>query len=270
MGRSIEDVAILLTAIAGSDPADPATAQADAHRRDYTSGLTTANLKGKRLGVLSFATGFSPSVDKVFAAAIALLKAEGANVIELKNYMPPSDLGDKELIVLLSELKYNLNTYLATTPSAVKTRTLKSIIAFNHATSRETELFNQELFERAESTNGLSDPAYLDARKYSLHHASKDGIDKLIADNHLDALIAPSYGPAWRIDLVTGDHYSGKSSILPAIAGYPHLTVPMGQIEGLPVGISFISSAWSEERLLALGYAFERASKARPPTLLHR
>ncbi len=269
MGRSVEDVAILLTAMAGADAADPATAQADAHRRDYAAGLAKASLKGRRLGILSFATGLSPADDARFAEAVALLKAQGAEVIELHDYKPPADLGDDELVVLLSELKNDLNAYLATTPAAVKTRTLADLIAFDRATPRETVLFGQDLFEKAEATTGLDDPAYLKARRDSLREAGAEGIDRLIADNRLDALIAPSFGPANRIDLVTGDHTAGQASTLPAIAGYPHLTVPMGQVQGLPVGLSFIGPAWSEARLLALGYAFEQAANARrPPTYI--
>ncbi|MDR3513137.1 MAG: amidase [Caulobacteraceae bacterium] len=265
MGRSVEDVALLLTAMAGSDPADAATAGADAHRADYAAGLAGASLKGRRLGVLSFATGFSPTVDAVFAQAVAQLKAEGAEVVELKDYRPPESLGDEELAVLMTELKADLNAYLATTPPAVKTRTLAEVIAFNRASPREMALIGQELFELAEATKGLDDPAYLKARADSLRQAGAEGIDRLLADNRLDALIAPSYGPAYRIDVGTGDHDVGSSSTLAAVAGYPHLTVPMGQIRGLPVGISFIGPAWSEARLLALGAAYERAAEARRP-----
>ena len=263
MARSVEDAAILLTAMAGSDPADPATAQADAHRHDYAAALAGASLKGKRLGVLSFATGLTPESDALFAAAVARLKAEGAEVIELKDYKPPEGLGEDETTVLMTELKADLNAYLATTPLTVKTRTLADVIAFNKATARELVLFGQETFETAEATKGLDDPAYVKARADALKAAGADGIDKLIADNHLDALIAPTYGPASRIDVVDGDAISGRSSRLAAIAGYPHLTVPMGQARGLPVGLSFIGPAWSEDRLLALGAAFERSAKAR-------
>jgi amidase len=265
MGRSVEDIAILLTAMAGSDPADPATADADAHRQDYAAGLAGASLKGKRLGVLSFATGGASSADTAFAAAVALLKAQGAEVVELPAYKPPPELGDDELAVLLTELKVDLNAYLATAPPAVTTRTLADVIAFNRAHPRELSLFGQELFEQAEATKGLDDPDYKRARADAHRLAGVEGIDALIQDNHLDALIAPSYGPAWRIDVVTGDHGSGRSSSLPAISGYPHLTVPMALDHGLPLGLSFIGPAWSEERLLQLGYAFEQAAQARRP-----
>jgi amidase len=265
MGRSVEDVAILLTAMAGSDAADSATAPADAHRSDYASALTGATLKGKRLGVLSFATGLSPSVDAVFADAIAALKAQGAEIVELKDYKPPAELGDQEGQVLLSELRVDLNAYLATTPQTVRTRTLADVIAFNRSTPRELSLFGQDFFELSDTTKGLDDPAYVAARAASLRHAGAEGIDRLLTDNRLDALIAPSYGPAARIDVAAGSNSSGRSSRLPAISGDPHLTVPMGDVRGLPVGLSFIGPAWSEGRLLALGYAFEQATHARKP-----
>ena len=267
MGRSVEDIALLLTAMAGSDPADPATRDADGHRTDYAAALAKADLKGKRLGVLVYATGLSPGVDAAFDKAIAVMKARGAEIVEIKDYKPPADLGDKEFLVLGTELKADLNAYLASTPQAVKTRTLADVIAFNAATPRETVLFGQDIFEQAQQAKGLDDPAYLAARADGQRQAGPEGIDKLITDNHLDALIAPSYGPSGKIDLAGGDRIGGRSSSLPAVSGYPHLTVPMGQVEGLPVGLSFIGPAWSEARLLALGYAYEQASHARkPPT----
>ena len=269
MGRSVEDVALLLTAMAGADPADPATKQADSNRTDYAAALAKADLKGKRLGVPMITTGISPEVDAVFAKALAVLESRGAEIVELNDYKPPDDLGAKEFVVLSTELKADLNAYLASTPTTVKTRTLADLIAFNAATPREMVLFGQETFIAAEQTKGLDDPAYLAARADSQREAGPEGIDKLLADNRLDALIAPSYGPSSRIDLVGGDHVHGRSSTLPAVSGYPHLTVPMGQVDGLPVGISFVGPAWSEARLLALGYAYEQAAQARkPPTYI--
>ena len=146
-------------------------------------------------------------------------------------------------------------------------RTLADVIAFNRATPRELALFGQDLLETAEATLGLADPAYLAARADSLRDAGGGGIDHLLAADRLDALIAPTYGPAQRID-ISGDHYSGgESTTMAAIAGYPHLTVPMGQARGLPLGLSFIGPAWSDAAMLALGYAFDRAAHARrPPT----
>jgi len=263
MTRTVEDAAILLTAIAGSDPADPATAGADAHRIDYAAVLKTATLKGKRLGVLKALTGYDAATDAVFAAAVAALKAQGAEVIELPDYRPPKEIGADEHIVLMAELKATLNAYLASTPAAVKTRTLADLIAFDRAHPRETVLFGDETFEAAETTTGLNDPAYLAARAEGRRLAGPEGIDRLLTDNRLDALIAPTTGPAFRIDSVDGDHFSHSASSLPAVAGYPHLTVPMGSVKGLPVGLSFIGTAWSEASLLQLGYAYEQATHMR-------
>ena len=269
MARSVRDAAILLTAMAGADPADPATAQADTHVCDYAAGLESASLKGRRLGILGFAVSLSPTVDAVFAEAVALLKAHGAEVVELADFKPAAELGANERAVLLSELKTDLNAYLATTPAAVKTRTLAELIEFNAASARELVLFGQEFFEQAQATKGPTDEAYLKARADSMRQAGAEGIDALIAAHRLDALIAPSYGPASRFDFAAGDHIAGRSSQLPAVSGHPHLTVPMGQVRGLPVGLSFIGPAWSEALLLGLGHAYEQAAQARrPPTYI--
>jgi len=267
MARSVADVALMLTGMAGSDPADPATLDADAHATDYSAAIAGATLRGKRIGVLRFATGQLPQVDDLFERALTAMRAQGATIVEIRDFKPDPKLGDDELLVLLTELKADMKTYLASTPPSVKSRTLADLIAFNRATPRELALFGQELFEQAEKTKGLRDPAYLAARKRSQHAAGADGIDKLIDANELDALVAPSDGPAWRTDVVTGDHSIGGADSLPAIAGYPHLTVPMGLVRGLPVGISFIGKAWTEAALLGLGAAYEKAThQRRPPT----
>jgi amidase len=161
--------------------------------------------------------------------------------------------------ILLAEFKAGINAYLATTPPAVKTRTLADLIAFNHAQPRELEWFGQEIFEQAEATSGLGDPAYLEALRRARVASTEAGIDRLLRENDVVALVAPTAGPAWLIDLVNGDRSTGSASTLPAMAGYPHLTVPMGEVHGLPVGLSFIGPAFSERRLLTLGYGFEQA-----------
>jgi amidase len=262
MGRTVADVAALLSAMAGSDPMDKATVAADAHKSDYAAGLDAGALKGVRLGVLRFATGYSAGTDAAFDAALSVLKAQGAELVDIDAF-DAKEVGDNELTVLLTELKADMNAYLASTPATVKTRTLADLIAFNKATPQEMAWFGQDLFEKAEETKGLDDPDYLKARAASLKAAGPKGIDKLLADNKVVALIAPTGGPAWTIDLVNGDHFGGSVSALPAVAGYPHLTVPMGYVHGLPVGLSLIGPAWSEQRLLSLGYAYEQASRAR-------
>jgi amidase len=268
MARSVRDAAILLTAIAGTDPADPATANADAHRTDYVAALDPAALRGKRIGVMRFAAGFNPQVDALFEAAVAQMRSAGAALIEIPAF-DTKPMRDAEKIVLMDELRTDLDAYLATTPPAVKARTLADLIAFNRAhADREMPWFGQDQFEKSEAGMGMADPAYPAAAAAARRSAGPDGIDAMLAHDQLDALIAPTTGPAWTIDLVVADHYSGGSAAgLAAIAGYPHLTVPLGQIHGLPVGISFIGPPWSEPLLLGLGFAYEQQSRARrPPT----
>jgi amidase len=260
MGHSVTDVALLLTAMAGTDPLDAATKDADQHKPDFMAALDPHALQGKRIGVMRFEAGFHPQTDAVFAHALDVLRKAGATTIEIEKWPGLDAIGDAELIVLLTELKVDIATYLAATPKNVTSRTLADLIAFNktHA-DRELAPFGQELFEKGEATQGLDDAGYKAARASSLRLAGVDGIDKMLADNKLDALVAPTAGPAWVVDTVNGDHSSGGASTLPAVAGYPHLTVPMGLVSGLPVGFSLIGPAWSEARLLGLGYAFEKA-----------
>ncbi|PTQ13622.1 amidase [Sphingomonas oleivorans] len=266
MTRTVRDAALILSAIAGSDPADPATAQADAHRADYVAALRPDALRGQRIGVMRFATGFSPATDALFERALAQLRAAGAILVDIsESGIDRRAIGDAEFTVLRTELKADLNAYLATTPPAVKSRTLADIIAFNAANApAEMPLFAQESFLQAETTKGLSDPAYLQARETSRRLAA-EGLDRLLADNKVVALIGPTATPAFPIDSVNGDRSggSGGAGSLAAVSGYPHLTVPMGAVRGLPVGLSFIGPAWSEATLLALGHAYEQASRAR-------
>jgi len=265
MGHSVTDVALLLHAMAGSDPMDPATANADKHVTDYAGALDAHALQGKRLGVMRFEAGFHPETDAVFAHALDVLRHAGATLVEIDTFKNADAIGDAELIVLLTELKADLNAYLATTPASVATRTLADLIAFNRAhADRELGLFGQELFDKAEATTGLGDAGYQAARALSLRLAGTEGIDALLAHDKVDALVAPTAGPAWVVDTVNGDHSTGQTSTLPAVAGYPHLTVPMGEVFGLPVGLSIIGPAWSEARLLAFGYAFEQAAHFKP------
>lgn len=267
MARHVRDAALLLTAMAGSDAADPATAEADARRRDYAAALSPEALRGKRIGVLRYRTGTNPAVDALFAAALAELHQRGAELVDIAESGVPRTLGEHELTLLLTEFKAGVNAYLATTPPAVTTRTLADLIAFNeaHATT-ELRLFGQRIFIEANATQGLDDPAYLKARAEAKRLAGPEGIDRLLAANRVSLLVAPTMGPAWMTDVVNGDQYSGgSSSQLPAVAGYPHLTVPMGAVKGLPVGLSFIGPAWSDAEVLAAGYAYDQASRLRQP-----
>jgi amidase len=268
MGRSVADVAAMLTVMAGTDPADPATAEADAHRTDYVAALQGASLAGRRLGVLRPGGRKSVAELALFDRTLDALRAAGAVLVEVE---PPSQpgVGEAEQLILQTELKADMAAYLATTPPAVRVRTLADLIAFDAATPRELALFGQETFEKAETTSGLDDPAYVRAKALAHRLTGPEGIDRMLADNRLDALVAETTSPAWRSDVVDGDNSQGSASGMAAMAGYPHLTVPMGQVRGLPVGLSFIGPAWSDARLLALGQAFEQAAHARRPPAYH-
>ena len=264
MTKDVRTAALVLAALAGSDPADAATADADSHRADYTAGLDTKALNGVRIGVMRFTTGWSPATDAVFEAALAVLKAKGAVLVDVAEPKDRRAIGVNERIVLHTELKADLNAYLATTPPAVQARTLAEVIAFNTAyADRVLGLFGQDSFEKAQATKGLDDPAYIAARAESLA-AAKAALDTMLAANNVAALVGNTASPAWPIDAVLGDQSpGGGAGSLAAVSGYPHLTVPMGAVSGLPVGLSFIGPAWSEARLLGLGYAYEQASRAK-------
>lgn len=257
MTQSVADAALLLTAIAGSDPADPATAEADARKTDFAKGLGTASLKGVRIGVLRKQAGPHSGVNALFAKAQADLVAAGAVLVPI-DYDPPGEMFRDEGLVLRFELKEGLNAYLGGLPGTPRVRTLADVIAFNKAHPEELRWFGQETFEGADK---LSDrAAYQAARANSLRLAGAEGIDRLLRENSVAVLIAPTEGPAWPIDLVTGDHFLpiGAGS-LAAIAGYPHLTVPMGATEGLPIGLSLIGTKWDDARVLSFGASYERA-----------
>ncbi len=261
MTRTVRQAAELLGVIAGTDLADPATHEADAHQADFTAGLSASALRGTRIGVMRFAAGFG--TDQPFEAALSVLRAQGATLVEIKTFDDKA-IGDNENVVLMTELKAGLNAYLATTPRSVVSRTVADLIAFNTAhAEQEMALFGQESFLKAEATKGTDDPAYRKARLTSFTAAGPNGIDRLLRENRLDALVGPTMPPAWKIDAVNGDQIAGGGAgSLAAVAGYPHLTVPMGQVKGLPVGISFIGAKWSDGRILSLGYAYEQASRA--------
>ena len=263
MTRTVRDAALILSAIAGSDPADPATREADERRRDYAAGLSEQSLQGKRIGVLRFATGFG--TEAAFEAALETLRQQGAVLVDIDKFEHRRAIGDNEFTVLLAEFKAGLNDYLATTPATVRTRTLADVIAFNNAhAGRELALFGQDVFEQAEKTKGLDDPEYKKARETSFRLAGPEGIDRMLKDNKLDALVSPTVAAAWLIDTVHGDFYpGGGAGSLAAVAGYPHLTVPMGSVKGLPVGLSFIGPKWSDQLILSLGYDYEQASQKR-------
>jgi amidase len=269
MTASVREAAELLTVIAGSDPADPATLEADRHKRDYAAGLDAGALKGKRIGVMRFASGFG--TDAPFETALALLREKGAILVDIKKFDDKA-IDKNELPVLLTELKADMDKYLKSSPAPIRARTLDDLVAFdNDHQKQELSLFGQELFLRAKKTKGLGDPAYKKARATSFKAAGPNGIDKLLKDNRVVALVGPTMPPAWKIDAVNGDQSSGGGAgSLAAVAGYPHLTVPMGLVKGLPVGLSFIGPKWSESLLLTLGYAYEQARGPFPTPKFYR
>ncbi len=265
MTLSVRDAALLLTLLAGSDPADPATAEADARRSDYAATLSTDGLRGVRIGVMRDRLGTRADIVTLFDAAIATMRAQGAIIVDIADTRTGFEtLGDMEGEILFTELKADMAAYLAGRPGDTGPQTLADLIAFNRANPAELRWFGQELFELAESKPGLDDPDYIAARDTARRLAGPDGIDRLRRDNGVDLLIGITNGPAWSIDLVNGDQFAGPSaSQLPAVAGYPHLTVPMGTVEGLPIGLSFIGTRWDDARVLSAGHAYELASGKR-------
>ena len=273
MTRTVADAAILLTALTGVDPRDPATSRSAGRSRDYTKALATDALKGARIGVArNKYFGYSPPADRVIEAAIAKMKAAGAVIVDPADIPTASRLEACELDILLYEFKAGLNAYLGALTSKARVRSLKDVIAFNERErDREMPYFGQELFKQAELKGPLTSPAYRRALTTCRTRARTMGIDAVMRRLKLDALVAPTGSPAWPIDLINGDHFLGASSTPAAVAGYPSVTVPAGHVQGLPVGISFIGLQWSEARLVGLAYAFEQATGHRqPPTFLSR
>ncbi|MCQ9154758.1 amidase [Acidomonas methanolica] len=257
--RTVRDAALLLTVLAGSDPTDPATKTADRHSMDYVKHLNPSAVQSVRLGVMRFAEGTDPAVRVAFEKSLDTLRAAGATLVDIPTF-DAQDLNEKEFQALLGEFHMAIDLYLSHTPPGVKTRDLEAVIAFDRANARtEMPYFGQDVFEQAADTSSTTDPR--ETRQAAYEIAATNGIDAMLAKNHLDALIAPTYGPAWSIDLIYGDRTGGgwNAGQLAAVAGYPHLSVPMALVHGLPVGLSFIGPAWSEALLLSLGAGWEAA-----------
>lgn len=265
MTLTVRDAAAVMTVIAGSDPADPATAEADARKADYTAALSSDALKGKRIGVLRDRIGDRADVTALFDTALKQISDLGATVVEIADSRKGlEELGVAEFEVLMTELKADMAAYLASVPAKDGPKTLADLIAFNKANPAELKWFDQSLFELAESKGGLDSPAYLAAREKAVRLAGAEGIDRLLKTHGVDLLVGVTNGPAWVSDLGKGDRFDGPSaSQLPAVAGYPHLTVPMGSVEGLPIGLSLIGPKWSDADILAAGYAYEQVSRKR-------
>ncbi|MDB5421651.1 MAG: amidase, partial [Brevundimonas sp.] len=264
IATTVEDAASVLTVIAGSDPADPATAEADARKVDYRAALDPNSLSGARIGVLRYATSYSAPTMAVFQQNLQVLRDAGAVLVDITKAPDLRTIGGDSFKVLMYELKADLNAYLASTdPRQVKTRTLADLITFNNQTPQETVLFGQELFEQAQAKGDLTSQDYIDARANSFRAAGPEGIDRMMADNHVIALIAPTTSRAWTNNRDDDDNAQGSTSSIAAVAGYPHLTVPMGFDRGMPVGLSFIGGKWDDATILSLGYAFEQKTHAR-------
>jgi len=266
MCRTVEDAAILLTVLAASDPNDPITAQAAKEKKDYTQFLQKDGLKGMRIGVGRQYFGRNDKVDKTIEPHLQVLKNGGATLIDV-TFPKLKDFGDAEYEVLLFEFKEDLNKYLAARGTNM---TLADLIKFNEKNSvREMPYFGQEIFIQAQAKGDLNERAYRLALQQSKLMTQEQGIDAVMAKDKLDAIVAPSGGPAWMTDLVGGDCGVFESSSLAAVAGYPNITVPAGFVQGLPVGISFFGKAFSEPTLIKIAYAFEQATMARrPPKLM--
>jgi len=264
MARTVRDAAILLGALAGADPRDKFTAEANAKRqKDYTQFLDAGGLKGARLGIARKYFGFSDAVDALMNHLIDEMKTAGAVIVDPADLETHGKFDETELLVLMYELKADLNAYLATRPDA-QVKSLADVIAFNEKNhDKEMPYFAQDLFIKAQEKGPLTDKEYIAALAANHSLSREKGIDAVMNKFHLDALVGPTGGPAWITDLANGDHAVGGSSNAAAVAGYPNINVPAGFVFGLPVGISFFGRAWSEPTLLKIAYGFEQLVNAR-------
>ena len=268
MARSVADAAALLGGMIGRDTADRATTRRPVSVAvDYTKSLDAGALKGARIGVARKKyTGYSPATDRLLEAAIATLKAQGAVIVDPADIPTASQLDDCEFAILLYEFKADLNAYLKRLPPSANVHSLADLIAFNEREKdRELQYFGQEILTMAQKKGPLTSATYRKTLATCGTRARTLGVDAVLTKHRLDAIVAPTGGPAWTTDLVNGDHFTGASSTPGAVAGYPSVTVPAGDVQGLPVGLSFIGTAWSEARLIALAYAYEQATKHRKP-----
>jgi amidase len=267
MCRTLRDAAILLGALTGVDPEDSYTSDSQGKSStDYTKFLDANGLKGARIGVARKYFGFSEAVDGVMAEAIDVMKKQGATIVDPADIETFGKFDDSEFLVFLYELKAGIGKYLAKLGPAAPMKNLADLIAFNNQNAaREMPYFGQDTFLKSQEKGPLTEREYVDALEKNHRLTRVEGIDALMDKLKLDALIAPTGGPAWLTDLVAGDHFAGGSSNAAAVAGYPNINITAGYIFGLPVGISFFGRAWSEPTLLKLAYGFEQATQARKP-----
>lgn len=263
MTRTVTDAAVLLDAMMGADAADPVTAEGAERRLAMTARLRKDSLKGARLGVARNFFGSNDALDAVIEQALLVLKAQGATLVDVE--VPNTErYGDSETAVLLHEFKPGLATYLAAYAPHARIKNMADLIAFNQRErSREMPFFGQEHLLASQAKGGLDSAEYVAALANNQRYARAEGIDKVMQDNMLDALVAPTGGPAWLTDFINGDHYGGSFSTPAAVAGYPHVTVPAGAVRGLPVGLSFVGMAYSDAALIGMAYAYEQAAQAR-------
>src|SRR3984885_11791616 len=265
MCRTVRDAAIMLGALTGVDPRDSATENSQGKSlTDYARFCDPDGLKGARIGVARKYFGFNDAVDALMEQSLDAMKRQGATLIDPADIETLGKFDESELLVFMYELKADLNAYLATLGPHAPVRTLKEIIDFNDRNrQKEMPYFGQDLFLKAEAKGPLTEKAYVDALEKNHQLARTEGIDATMDKHHLDAIVAPTGGPAWITDLVNGDHVAGGSSNAAAVAGYPNINVTAGFISTLPVGISFFGRAWSEPTLIRLAFAFEQTVKAR-------
>ncbi|MCK5076219.1 MAG: amidase [Calditrichia bacterium] len=271
MARTVKDAVILLGALSGIDPRDDITKESESKSyKDYTRFLDPQGMKGKRIGVARNYFGFHPKVDELMNTAIEKMKELGAVIVDPANIETRGEYGSSSFDVLLYEFKADLNKYLASLDKNVAVHSLKELIKFNEANKDlEMPYFGQDILHLAQEKGDLSSREYIDALKKVKELSRDKGIDATLKKHNIDAIIAPTGGPAWFTDWVNGDHFLGSSSSPAARSGYPNITIPAGFIHGLPVGISFFSTAYSEPLLIKLTYAFEQATKhRRPPQFL--
>lgn len=267
MARTVGDVAILLGALTGVDPRDPVTGESRGRSHtDYTQFLDPNGMRGAKIGVARRFFGFNEKVDQLMDEAIEVMKHLGAEILDPADVVTADQLEDIEFEVLLYEFKTDLNTYLAGLGPSTPVHCLKDVIEFNERHRDEVmPYFGQDILLKARERGPLTDEVYINALETNRRLAREEGIDATLRECRLDAIVAPSGGPAWLTDVVNGDHHSGGSSSPAAVAGYPNITVPAGYIHGLPVGISFFAGPYQEPTLIKLAYAFEGATKVRRP-----
>jgi amidase len=263
MTRSVADAALMLAAMTGVDSDDAVTGESRGKVGDYAAALRLDGLRGKRIGVARNFFGGSTGIDEIVGKELAVLKAQGAILVDVK--VPNIDkYGDSETEVLLHEFKPGLAAYLAGYAPHAPVKNMADVIAFNEKNAaREMPYFGQEHLIASEGKEGLDAKAYREALANNLRYAREEGIDQVMREHQLDALVAPTGGLAWLTDYINGDHYGMSFSSPAAVAGYPHVTVPAGFVRGLPVGISFVGGAYSEATLIGMAYAYEQASKRR-------